>query len=91
MSDFIFEFFDLREVVAIIAVLLIIKIVMDIRNRQEARREINNRFDRLHRHLDAIDNRLERESKAQGRRIIRVGDRAETIESVVTAPFRDDD
>jgi len=41
LSDFVFEFFDMREVLTITAVFLIIKIVMDIRNRQEARREIN--------------------------------------------------
>jgi len=81
----------LSDLVIIIAVLLVIKIGLDIRDRRKAYRDINQRFDRLHKHLDAIDNRLERELKTQTKRLISLGDRVERVDHVVTAPFRNDD
>jgi hypothetical protein len=80
----------LSDLIIIIAVLLIIKIGLDIRDRRLAHRHINQRFDRLHKHLDATDHRLERQLKFQARSMTRMGDRLERIESVFTAPYRDD-
>lgn len=91
MSDLLYEVFYLKDVVALVAVLLIIKIAMDIRDRRKVYRDINNRFDRLHNSLTSIDERLERQLGSQQRRLTLMGDRLERIENFVRAPYRDND
>lgn len=81
----------MSDIIVIVAVLLVIKIVLDIRDRRKAYREINNRFDRLHNQLSAMDERLERKLGSQDRTLVRMGDRLERIDCRVGAPYREDD
>ena len=81
----------MSDLIIIVAVLLAIKIVLDIRDRRKAYREINNRFDRLHNQLSAMDERLERKLGSQDRTLVRMGDQLERIDCRVGAPYRDND
>jgi DNA anti-recombination protein RmuC len=73
----------LSELITIIAVLLVIKIALDIRDRKKAHQDIYQRFVRLHDHLGRMTNDHEREQQILNKRFDRLSDRLECIENAV--------